>query len=254
MNWSAMGAILLALAVILGAFGAHGLRGRLDAYLMSVYEKAVFYHFIHAIGLLVVPILARMNALRPPAGTLVCALLLAGIVLHCNAAGNGWSFNLLDVHHPTAAIYLIMAGFILNAAVPPLHAWLPDAYGEATFNGSVFMCAFTTKTAVYALCRGFAGMEILVPLGVIMALYGVVYAVLENDCRKLLAYHIISQVGYMVAGVGLGTQMAINGACAHAFAHIPDPGWAAFAFSVSFTAVCFVPAWVLYHKRIFVKV
>jgi multicomponent Na+:H+ antiporter subunit D len=113
-----------------------------------------------------------------------------------------------------------MIGFLLNAAVPPLHAWLPDAYGEATFNGSVFMCAFTTKTAVYALCRGFAGMEILVPLGVIMALYGVVYAVLENDCRRLLAYHIISQVGYMVAGVGLGTQMAINGACAHAFAHI----------------------------------
>jgi multicomponent Na+:H+ antiporter subunit D len=113
-----------------------------------------------------------------------------------------------------------MVGFILNAAVPPLHAWLPDAYGEATFNGSVFMCAFTTKTAVYALCRGFAGTEILVPLGVIMALYGVVYAVLENDCRRLLAYHIISQVGYMVAGVGLGTEMAINGACAHAFAHI----------------------------------
>jgi multicomponent Na+:H+ antiporter subunit D len=146
-------------------------------------------------------------------------VLLAGIVLHCHATGS-WAFNSLDVHHPTPAIYLIMIGFILNAAVPPLHAWLPDAYGEATFNGSVFMCAFTTKTAVYALCRGFAGMEILVPLGVIMALYGVVYAVLENDCRRLLAYHIISQVGYMVAGVGLGTEMAINGACAHAFAHI----------------------------------
>jgi multicomponent Na+:H+ antiporter subunit D len=145
--------------------------------------------------------------------------LLGGMVWHCNAHGS-WAFNQLDVHHATPAIYLIMIGFILNAAVPPLHAWLPDAYGEATFNGSVFMCAFTTKTAVYALCRGFAGMEILVPLGVIMALYGVVYAVLENDCRRLLAYHIISQVGYMVAGVGLGTAMAINGACAHAFAHI----------------------------------
>jgi multicomponent Na+:H+ antiporter subunit D len=145
--------------------------------------------------------------------------LLAGIVWHCKTQGS-WAFNPLDVHHPTPAIYLIMIGFVLNAAVPPLHAWLPDAYGEATFNGSVFMCAFTTKTAVYALCRGFAGMEILVPLGVIMALYGVVYAVLENDCRRLLAYHIISQVGYMVAAVGLGTEMAINGACAHAFAHI----------------------------------
>lgn len=146
-------------------------------------------------------------------------VLLAGMVLYCREKGS-WAFEAVDVHHPTVAIYLLMLGFILNAAVPPLHAWLPDAYGEATFNGSVFMCAFTTKTAVYALCRSFAGMEILVPLGVIMALYGVVYAVLENDCRRLLAYHIISQVGYMVAGVGLGTEMAINGACAHAFAHI----------------------------------
>ena len=146
-------------------------------------------------------------------------VLLAGMVWHCRAQGS-WEFVRLNVLQPTPAIYLIMVGFILNAAVPPLHAWLPDAYGEATFNGSVFMCAFTTKTAVYALCRGFAGMEILVPLGVVMALYGVVYAVLENDCRRLLAYHIISQVGYMVAGVGLGTEMAINGACAHAFAHI----------------------------------
>ena len=147
-------------------------------------------------------------------------ILLCGIMLRYQATGGDLSFNLLDVAHPDLSTWLIMIGFILNAAVPPLHAWLPDAYGEATVTGSVFLCAFTTKTAVYALCRGCAGMDILVPLGVIMAIYGVVYAVLENDARKLLAYHIISQVGYMVAGVGLGTQMAINGACAHAFAHI----------------------------------
>jgi multicomponent Na+:H+ antiporter subunit D len=132
--------------------------------------------------------------------------LLAGIVLRYKATG-ALDFNLLDVNHPTTYTYLIMVGFILNAAVPPFHAWLPDAYGEATVSGAVFMCAFTTKT-------------ILIPLGVFMALYGVVYAVLENDARRLLAYHIISQVGYMVAGVGIGTQMAINGTTAHAFAHI----------------------------------
>lgn len=145
--------------------------------------------------------------------------LLAGIVLH-HAGSGSFAFTLFDVHHAHLAEWLILIGFLLNAAVPPLHAWLPDAYGEATFNGSVFMCAFTTKTAVYALIRGFAGMEVLIALGVIMALYGVVYAVLENDSRRLLAYHIISQVGYMVAGVGLGTELAINGAVAHAFAHI----------------------------------
>ncbi len=145
--------------------------------------------------------------------------LLAGFILRWKATGS-LAFELLDVQNPDLATYLIGAGFILNAAVPPLHAWLPDAYGEATVGGAVFMCAFTTKTAVYCLARGLAGLDILVPLGVFMALYGVVYAVLENDARRLLAYHIISQVGYMVAGCGLGTEMAINGAAAHAFAHI----------------------------------
>jgi len=151
--------------------------------------------------------------------------LLAGIMLTYRATGS-LAFNPLDVANPTAGTWLITIGFLLNAAVPPLHAWLPDAYGEATFNGSVFMCAFTTKTAVYALLRGVPGFQILIPLGVIMALYGVVYAVLENDSRRLLAYHVISQVGYMVAGVGLANldtpfgRLAFNGVCAHAFAHI----------------------------------
>ncbi|MBB3454666.1 multicomponent Na+:H+ antiporter subunit D [Rhizobium sp. BK313] len=116
--------------------------------------------------------------------------------------------------------YLILAGFILNAAVPPLNAWLTDAYPEATVTGAVFLSAFTTKTAVYVLARAFPGTELLVWLGTVMALYGVVYAVLENDCRRLLAYHIVSQVGYMVAGIGIGTEMAVNGAASHAFAHI----------------------------------
>ena len=146
-------------------------------------------------------------------------VLLAGILLHWQQTGS-LAFNAFDVSNPSTAAWLILIGFILNAAVPPLHAWLPDAYAEATVAGAVFMCAFTTKTAVYALCRGFAGLEILVPLGVIMTLYGVIFAVLENDVRRLLSYHIISQVGYMVAGVGIGTALAINGAIAHAFAHI----------------------------------
>lgn len=114
----------------------------------------------------------------------------------------------------------MLVGFLINAAVPPFGPWLPDAYPQGTVHGAVFLSAFTTKSAVYALARGFAGTEILIVLGVIMAIWGVVYAVLENDIRRLLAYHIISQVGYMVAAVGIGTQMAINGAVAHALAHI----------------------------------
>ena len=86
--------------------------------------------------------------------------------------------------------------------------------------GAVFMCAYTTKTAVYVLARAFPGYEVLAIMGTAMTIYGVVYATIENDMRRILSYHIISQVGYMVAGVGIGTELALNGACAHAYAHI----------------------------------
>lgn len=147
-------------------------------------------------------------------------ILLAGIVLHWSRTGSLAFGNLEASSSGGIAWAMILVAFLLNAAVPPLGAWLPDAYPEATVTGAVFMTAFTTKSAVYVLIRGYAGTELLVWLGAAMAVYGVVYAVLENDARRLLAYHIISQVGYMVCGVGIGTALAINGATAHAFAHI----------------------------------
>ena len=145
--------------------------------------------------------------------------LLGGIVLYWSRTGS-LTFGDMSPYAGSAAFVLILLAFLLNAAVPPLGAWLPDAYPEATVTGAVFLTAFTTKSAVYVLIRGFAGTEILVWWGAGMAVYGVVYAVLENDARRLLAYHIISQVGYMVCGVGIGTALALNGAAAHAFAHI----------------------------------
>jgi multicomponent Na+:H+ antiporter subunit D len=146
-------------------------------------------------------------------------LLLAGIFLHYKNTGS-MAFVLIPKAGAGFAEYLILAGFALNAAVFPLHAWLPDAYPEATVTGAVFMCAFTTKTAVYVLARAFPGFDVLAIMGTVMTLYGVFYATIENDMRRILSYHIISQVGYMVAGVGIGTEMALNGACAHAYAHI----------------------------------
>ncbi|MFC1524856.1 Na(+)/H(+) antiporter subunit D [Planctomycetota bacterium] len=143
--------------------------------------------------------------------------LLAGIIIHFHATGS-IAFDSLSGQGLSS--YLILLGFLINAAVPPLSAWLSDAYPEATITGSVFLTAYASKGAIYALIRGFAGFEPLIWLGVIMAIYGVVFAVLENDIRRLLAYHIISQVGYMVCAVGLGSDMALNGATAHAFCHI----------------------------------
>lgn len=148
--------------------------------------------------------------------------LLGGIVLHFVETHSILFLNptLNYSGHLDLGSSLILIGFLINAAVPPLSAWLSDAYPEATIVGAVFLSAFTTKTAVYTLIRVFDGTEILIWLGAVMAIYGVIYAVLENDIRRLLAYHIISQVGYMVAGVGIGTSLAINGASAHAFSHI----------------------------------
>lgn len=144
-------------------------------------------------------------------------IFLAGIVFY-ESQVDSLAFDDMTSSKYTLGWSLILIAFLLNAAVPPLGAWLPDAYPEATVTGTVFMSAFTTKSAVYVLIRGFPGTELLMWLGVAMAVYGVVYAVLENDVRRLLAYYIISQVGYMVCGVGIGSELAIGGATFHAFA------------------------------------
>lgn len=144
--------------------------------------------------------------------------LLAGIFLKVSS-GSTLIANLAQGPHD-AAFWMILIGVAINAAIPPLNAWLVDAYPEGTITGSVFLSSFTTKVAVYTLIRIFAGTDFLMWFGSFMALYGACYAVMENDMRRLLGYHIISQVGFMVAGVGVGTAMALNGATAHAFSHI----------------------------------
>jgi multicomponent Na+:H+ antiporter subunit D len=144
-------------------------------------------------------------------------LLFAGIAGHVAATGST-EFARMALDSP--AQWLILAGFLLNAGAPPLSAWLPDAYPEASWSGMVFLSAFTTKTAVYVLLRGFPGTELLIWVGLFMVFYGIVYALLENDMRRILAYSIVNQVGFMVTGIGIGTEMALNGAAAHAFTHI----------------------------------
>ncbi|OYT27653.1 MAG: Na(+)/H(+) antiporter subunit D [Candidatus Altiarchaeales archaeon ex4484_96] len=145
------------------------------------------------------------------------SVLLAGIIMQVAQTGS-IAFDAAD--SGMLSSNLILLGFLVNAAVPPLHAWLSDAYPEGTVTGAVFLSAFTTKTAVYVLIRGYPGWEILIWLGTIMSIYGIIYAILENDMRRILAYSIINQVGFMVAGVGIGTALSLNGSTAHAFGHI----------------------------------
>jgi multicomponent Na+:H+ antiporter subunit D len=144
-------------------------------------------------------------------------ILFAGVAGHLATTGDA-TFTAMQTD--SIAHWLILIGFLINAGAPPLSAWLPDAYPEASWSGTVFLSAFTTKTAVYVLLRGFPGTEILIWIGIFMIFYGIVYALLENDMRRILAYSIVNQVGFMITGIGIGTEMALNGAAAHAFSHI----------------------------------
>ena len=146
-------------------------------------------------------------------------VLLAGIILVIHHT-DSIRFAAFDPATPTLGTWLILAGFLVNAAALPFSSWLPDAYPESTVMGGVILSAYTSKTAVYTLLRGFPGWEILIVVGCIMTIYGIIYALLENDMRRILAYSIINQVGFMVVGVGIGTTLALNGTVAHAFCHI----------------------------------
>ena len=143
--------------------------------------------------------------------------LLGGAAAHALETGT-LTFNYIGLDG--VAGWLIFIAFGIKCAFPFLHTWLTDAYPEATPTGTVFLTAFTTKVAVYALARGFPGTEMLIWIGAAMTCFPIFYAVIENDLRRVLAYSMINQIGYMVCGIGIGTELAVNGAVAAAFAHV----------------------------------
>lgn len=146
-------------------------------------------------------------------------LLLAGIAMTIVKTGST-AFNGFDWVQADTGTWLMMLGILVNAAAPPLSAWLSDAYPSASVTGGVILSAYTTKTAVYTLLRGFEGWEPLIWVGCAMTLYGLVFTILENDMRRMLAHSIVGQVGFMVCAAGIGGELAVNGAVAHAFCHI----------------------------------
>lgn len=144
-------------------------------------------------------------------------LLLFGALQQLAATGS-LRFDHIGLDAPGGV--LIFLAFGIKCAFPLLHNWLQDAYPEATESGTVFLSAFTTKMAVYALARGYAGTDALIWIGATMTAFPIFYAVIENDLRRVLAYSLNNQLGFMVAGIGIGTELALNGTAAHAFSHI----------------------------------
>lgn len=144
-------------------------------------------------------------------------LLLAGIIIKMS---QGSMMIECLTGQQDIAYWLILAGVAVNAAIPPLNAWIADAYPESTMGGTVYMASYTTKVGVFCLIKLFAGTEFLLYFGVFMAVWGACMALIENDLRRLFSYHIISQLGYMVAALAIGGAGGIDGASAHLFNNI----------------------------------
>ena len=144
-------------------------------------------------------------------------ILLAGLLIHFSVTGS-IDFDKLGLEAPGGILILIAFG--VKSAFPLVHNWLQDAYPEATISGTVILSGFTTKLAIYALARSYAGTEILIWIGAVMAIFPIFYAIIENDLRRVLTYSLNNQLGFMVVGIGIGTEMALNGTVSHAFVHI----------------------------------
>ncbi len=141
-------------------------------------------------------------------------ILLSGVLIRAHETGS-IAFDYIGLDG--LGSWLIFLAFGIKCAFPFLHNWLTDAYPEATPTGTVFLSAFTTKVAIYALARGFPGTELLVYIGATMTMFPIFFAVIENDLRRVLAYSMINQIGFMVCGIGIGTELALNGTVSHAF-------------------------------------
>ena len=145
-------------------------------------------------------------------------MLLAGAVMVAESRGGDFMFNFIGLDTPGGWLMLIAMG--IKCGFPLLHNWMQDAYPKASITGTVILASFTTKFAIYALARGFPGTDILIWIGAVMTCFPVFFAVVENDLRRVLAYSLNNQLGFMVCGIGIGSALAMNGVVGQVFVHV----------------------------------
>jgi multicomponent Na+:H+ antiporter subunit D len=231
---------LFHLAAFLGAVFALHLRDRTEQVAAMIYAGSalgavfagdlitlfVFWEFLAVASTFVILARGTLRAYRAAMRYMVIQV-LSGVILLVGAlmlgkATGSFAFGFIGLQSLDAGLagpasWLILLAFAIKCAFPFLHNWLTDAYPEATPTGTVFLSAFTTKVAVYSLARAFPGTELLIYAGATMTMFPIFFAVIENDLRRVLAYSMINQIGFMVVGIGIGTELAINGAVSHAF-------------------------------------
>ncbi|HVL35525.1 MAG TPA: Na(+)/H(+) antiporter subunit D [Burkholderiales bacterium] len=235
-RWSTMFAWVFLIAALLGAIYSLHVKSALEPAVGLAYAGAalgavfagdlltlfVFWEATAVTSVFLIWARRRERAFRAGMRYLVIQLgsgmLLMFGALQIVAAGGSLRFEHIGLEAP-GGLFIFVA-FGIKCAFPLLHNWLQDAYPEATEGGTVWLSAFTTKLAVYALARGFAGTEALIWIGAAMTAFPIFYAVIENDLRRVLAYSLNNQLGFMVVGIGIGTELALNGTAAHAFTHI----------------------------------
>ena len=145
-------------------------------------------------------------------------ILLAGAILHASANGGDYTFNYIGLE--TLGGWLILIAIGIKCGFPFLHMWMQDAYPKASITGTVILSAFTTKMAIYALARGYVGVDILIYIGAVMTCFPVFFALIENDLRRVLSFSLNNQLGFMVCGIGIGTELAMNGVVGQVFVHV----------------------------------
>ncbi len=235
-NWSRIFSIIFLIATALSVVYAWHIRdwvqqvaglvyagGAVGAVLAGDFLTLFAYWEVTALSSVFLVWASRTDASFHSGMRYVFVQLLSGLLLLIGALalyGQSGSIRFEHVGLEGLGGWLIFLAFGIKCAFPLLHNWLQDAYPQATVTGTVFLSAFTTKLAVYALARGFAGTPELIWIGAIMTAFPIFYAVIENDLRRVLAYSLNNQLGFMVVGIGVGTELALNGTAAHAFSHI----------------------------------
>ena len=145
-------------------------------------------------------------------------ILLIGAVIHAKFNGGSYAFNHIGLQNLGGWLILLAIG--IKCGFPFLYMWMQDAYPKASITGTVILSAFTTKMAIYTLARGYVGTDILIYIGAVMTCFPVFFALVENDLRRVLSFSLNNQLGFMVCGIGIGTELAINGVVGQVFVHV----------------------------------